>query len=138
MKKIGKQIVLWGIGGMMYILLELLWRGYSHWTMFILGGICFVILGELNEVIPWEMPLWKQALIGTVVVTVLELATGYIVNIRLGWRIWDYGSQPGNLWGQICPLYTLLWIPVSITGIVLDDWLRYWIFKEEKPKYKLL
>lgn len=138
MKKIGKQIVLWGIGGMMYILLELLWRGYSHWTMFILGGICFVILGELNEVIPWEMPLWKQALIGTVVVTVLELAAGYIVNICLGWRIWDYGSQPGNLWGQICPLYTLLWIPVSITGIVLDDWLRYWIFKEEKPKYKLL
>ena len=37
------------IGGALYYVIEILWRGYSHWSMFILGGICFVIMGLLNE-----------------------------------------------------------------------------------------
>lgn len=138
MKKIGKQIVLWGIGGMMYILLELLWRGHSHWTMFILGGLCFVMLGGINEILPWEMPLWQQALIGTAMVTMAEFVTGCIVNIRFGWQVWNYTHMPGNILGQICPQYVLFWIPVSLAGIVVDDWLRYWLFGENRPKYKLI
>lgn len=53
-----KYVILWAVGGLLYITLELLWRGYSHWTMFILGGLCFIGLGLINEVLPWSMPLW--------------------------------------------------------------------------------
>lgn len=83
------------------------------------------------------MPLWQQILIGTCVITILEFMTGCVVNLWLGWNVWDYSGMPGNILGQICPQYMLLWIPLSLAGIVLDDWLRYWMFKEERPRYKV-
>ena len=135
MKRYHKEIILGFIGGLLYIIIELIWRGYSHWTMFVLGGICFVFLGRINELISWNMPLWQQALIGTAIITGLEFITGCIVNLWLGWNVWDYSNVPFNVLGQICLPYILLWIPMSLTGIVSDDYLRHWIFKEEKPHY---
>lgn len=132
-----KNFVLWMIGGAVYVGIELLWRGYSHWTMFVLGGICFVCLGLINELIPWCMPLWKQMLIGTLIITTLEFVTGCIVNLWLGWAVWDYTNVPGNLLGQICAPYILLWMPISVLGIVVDDYLRFWLFGEERPHYCL-
>ena len=132
-----KYLVLMATGGLLYVALELIWRGQSHWTMFLLGGICFVALGLINEVLPWDMPMWKQILIGVAIVTALEFITGCIVNLWLGWNIWDYSGLSGNILGQICLQYCLLWLPVSLAGIVLDDWLRYWWWGEERPRYKL-
>ena len=135
LKRCYKEIILGLIGGLLYVGIELLWRGYSHWTMFVLGGLCFVCLGRINEVIPWNMPLWQQALIGTAIITGLEFFTGCIVNLWLGWNVWDYSNVPLNVFGQICLPYILLWIPISLAGIVSDDYLRHWLFKEEKPHY---
>ena len=135
MKRYHKEIILWLIGGLLYMGIELMWRGYSHWTMFVLGGICFVLLGRINEVIPWDMPLWMQVLIGTAIITGLEFITGCIVNLWLGWNVWDYSNVPFNVIGQICLPYILLWIQISLAGIVSDDYLRHWLFKEEKPHY---
>ncbi len=135
---LNKYLLLFGIGGIIYIILELLWRGWSHWTMFILGGVCFVCLGLINEVIPWNMPLWKQVLIGAFIITALEFLTGCIVNLWLGWGIWDYSKLPGNILGQICPEFFMLWLAIALAGIILDDWLRYWLFDEELPHYTLL
>ena len=87
-----KYLSLFGIGGVLYVLLEHLWRGYSHWTMFVLGGVSFVFLGLINEIIPWQMLLWKQMLIGTAGITTLEFVTGCIVNLWLGWHVWDYSG----------------------------------------------
>lgn len=122
---------------MLYVGIELLWRGHSHWTMFVLGGLCFVLLGRINEVIPWCMPLWQQILIGTTIITGLEFVTGCIVNLWLGWGVWDYSNVPFNIMGQICVPYMLLWVPISLAGILLDDYLRFWLFGEEKPHYCL-
>lgn len=133
-----KHLTLATIGGLLYVLLEMLWRGRSHWTMFALGGLCFVALGLINEVLPWEMPLCQQMLLGACIVTALEFLTGCIVNLGLGWGVWDYSSLPGNILGQICLQYCLLWLPVSLVGIVLDDWLRYWWWGEERPRYRLI
>lgn len=137
MRQYLKSMFLGAIGGLLYIGLELLWRGHSHWTMFFLGGACFVIIGLINELIPWCMPIWKQALIGAAVITGLEFLTGCIVNLGLGWHVWDYSGMPLNVVGQICVPYMLLWIPVAVLAIVLDDWLRYWMFGEERPQYHM-
>lgn len=138
MKKLYKHMILYLTGGALYVLVELIWRGRSHWTMFLLGGVCFVALGLINEVIPWEMPLWQQVLVGVCIVTALEFLTGCIVNLWLGWGVWDYSMMLGNVLGQICPQFFALWMPVTLIAIVLDDWLRYWWFGEEKPHYKIL
>lgn len=137
-KWICKYITLLLAGGGLYVLVELIWRGRSHWTMFLLGGLCFVSLGLINEIIPWEMPLWQQIFIGACIVTGLEFVTGCIVNLRLGWAVWDYSGLPGNILGQICPQFFVLWLPVAMAAIVLDDWLRYWWWAEERPHYKIL
>ena len=71
-KLVSKYLFLFVVGGLLYVLIEHLWRGFSHWTMFALGGACFVILGLINEIIPWQMPLWQQMLIGAAGITVLE------------------------------------------------------------------
>ena len=133
-----KYIALGLTGGLLYVLIETVWRGYSHWTMFALGGLCFLALGLINEVLSWDTPLWKQILIGACLITVLEFLTGCIVNLLLGWEVWNYSDMPGNILGQICPQYFILWLPVSLIGIILDDWLRYIWWGEEKPRYRLL
>ncbi len=132
-----KYIALGITGGLLYVLIETVWRGYSHWTMFALGGLCFLALGLINEVLSWDTPLWKQVLIGACLITGLEFLMGCIVNLWLDWDVWDYSAMPGNVLGQICPQYFLLWLPVSLAGIVLDDWLRFWWWGEERPRYKL-
>lgn len=139
MKGIAKEVVLAVCGGCLYVVLELVLRGYSHWTMFLLGGLCFVLIGLLNEVIPWEMPLVLQGVIGSAcIVTPLEFVTGCIVNLWLGWGVWDYSDMPFNLAGQISLPTSLLWIVVSIAAAILDDWIRWRWFGEEKPHYTLI
>ena len=137
MRQYLKELFLAAAGGLLYIILELVWRGHSHWTMFALGGLCFALIGLINELIPWCMPLWKQALIGAAIITGLEFLTGCIVNLWLRWNVWDYSDMPLNLLGQICVPYILLWIPASLIAIILDDWLRYWMFGEDRPHYCL-
>jgi uncharacterized membrane protein len=81
------------------------------------------------------MPFWKQCLIGAAVITGLEFLTGLIVNKMCGWAVWDYSGLPLNIMGQICLPYSLLWFVLSGVAIIIDDYLRYWLFGEEKPHY---
>lgn len=136
-RRVDKYVALWATGGLLYIALELAWRGHSHWSMFVLGGLCFINLGLINEVLPWDMPIWQQVVLGACLITALEFLTGCVVNLWLGWGVWDYSSMPGNVLGQICPQYCLLWMPVSLAGIVLDDILRYRWWGEERPRYNV-
>ena len=137
LKAILKHAVLALCGGCVYFLIEMAWRGHSHWTMAVLGGVCFVLIGDINEFIPWNMPLILQGAIGSGIVTVLELVSGIILNLWLGLGIWDYSNMPFNLLGQICLPFTLLWVALSIVAVVQDDWLRYWLFGEDRPTYTL-
>lgn len=130
-----RPLLLIGIGGLLYVLIEMVFRGRSHWTMFLVGGLCFWLIGLINEVLPWEMPLWKQCIIGAVIVTAMEFLAGCVINLWLGWDVWDYSNMPFNVLGQICLPFSLLWILLSSVAIVLDDHLRYWMYGEEKPHY---
>lgn len=144
------EIILFIFGGRLYTWLEMAVRGRTHWTMFMLGGICFVIMGLLNEhIFPWDMSLVAQSIVSAVVITILEFVTGCVVNLWLGWQIWDYSDIPFNLCGQICLVFSVAWCFLSTIGIILDDWIRFLLYAflhkylpgmqaREKPHYTLI
>ena len=115
-----RKTLLFYLGGCAYLGLELLWRGWSHGSMFLAGGICFLLIGHLNEVEP-RLPLWGQALAGAGIITMVELAFGLAVN--RDFAVWDYRGMPLNFLGQICLPFTLLWIPVSLAAVGLYGFL---------------
>lgn len=132
-----KHTILFLIGGLIYTLIEIIARGYSHISMLILGGICFIALGLFNEILDWETPLLEQMLYGAIIITILEFITGCIVNLWFGLDVWNYSTERYNLLGQVCVKYSIYWFFLSCVGIMFDDWLRYWLFNEERPKYIL-
>lgn len=130
-----KYLFLLCVGGSIYYLVEVFYRGYSHYTMFAVGGICFVLIGLLNEGMSWDLCIEKQVGLGLASVLIVEFVSGCILNLWLGLGIWDYSDLPFNLLGQICLPFALLWIPLIIIAMLLDDSIRYTFFDEQKPKY---
>ena len=113
------EVLIFILGGAAYGLLETLFRGYTHWTMVLTGGACVLTLYLLED---WllSMNLVIAAMAGAVIITTYEFCVGVIVNLRLGWDVWDYSSLPGNIMGQICPAFTLAWFVLCFVflGIV--------------------
>lgn len=132
-----KYLFLFHFGGGTYTTIELLFRNRTYIQMYILGGILFLICSLLNEKFTWKMSLVKQVAIGTSITTMLEFITGMIFNIWLGMNMWDYSKLPFNLFGQVSLLFILLWIPLVLIAILLDDYIRWFFFKKEKPYYKI-
>lgn len=112
------EILVFALGGSAYGLMELLFRGHTHWTMVITGGACVLTLYWLEE---WlmGMPLILAAAAGAMIVTAYEFSVGLIVNVRLGWHVWDYSALPGNIMGQICPVFTVAWFVLCLVFLGL-------------------
>ena len=128
-----QNLILGILGGLMYVGVELLYRGRSHVSMFVAGGICFVAIGLLDTVAP-GMPVLAQVVLGSGWITAVELLTGLLVNREL--QIWDYSRCLWNFRGQICLQYSLLWIPLALAAIWADDWLRRLLFGTPMPVYR--
>ena len=114
--KIWKICMLFYTGGATYLTIELLFRGRSYGSMFLAGGLCFLLIGQMSHVSP-KLPLILRGILGSLIVTMVEFGAGLLVNRE--YAVWDYRSQPGNLMGQICPLFSTLWIPLSLLAICL-------------------
>lgn len=130
-----RRTVLGYIGGVLYLGVELAYRGRSHPSMFLLGGLCFVLVGDLGR---WSgLGLLGRAVLGGTAITVLELLTGLVVNRWLGLGVWDYSTQPGNLLGQICPGFCLAWVLLAGAGVMAEDWLRHRLFGLPRQLWRL-
>lgn len=105
---IGPELLVFVLGGTAYAMMEILFRGHTHWSMALTGGACVVTLYILLDWLNGQ-PLVMAALAGAVIVTAYEFAVGCIVNLRFGWAVWDYSDMEGNLLGQICPVFTAAW-----------------------------
>ncbi|MCQ2513482.1 MAG: putative ABC transporter permease [Ruminococcus sp.] len=117
MKNLKKDLSIFTLGGVVYSLIEILWRRRTHWTMAITGGVCFLSLYKFykhNKL----MELYKKCVCGSVIITAIEFICGCIVNLKLKMNVWDYKNCKFNVKGQICPLYSFLWgllcLPVSM------------------------
>ena len=121
-----RLILLFLIGAAGYPLLEILWRGYSHWTMSVVGGICLIFMFLLNDLLI-RFPVMLRSLACTGIITLIEFTSGCLVNRILGWHVWDYSHIAGNMLGQVCPSYILLWFFIALPVSYGFDyfWLRH-------------
>ncbi len=138
MKTFYKELYLFGFGAVAYALIEVLFRGYTHWTMLIVGGVCFILIGAINEIFSYEFALVSQMFLSAVIVTTIEFVSGTVINEWFGLGVWNYSDMPYNVNGQICLVFFCAWFFLSLIAIVLDDFLRYKLFGEERPHYKVL
>lgn len=146
-KKIGHAVLsllLWTWTGTFYFFLEVAWKTLREepetisWTMLALAILLAVPLERFGAELPWDMPLPLQAIICGLAITAAELAAGLILNVWLDLGIWDYSHLPGNLLGQVCLPFALLWCALSAFGIVLLDFARYAVEGGECPHYRWL
>ena len=138
LKKLSESLFLWVLGGTIYYIIEMIFRGFSHWSMFILGGLCMLFFGKQGLWTEWEDPLWRQVMRCTIFVTAGEFITGIFVNKLMGWNVWDYSDQPLNLFGQICVPFIILFSGLCVIGLYISGYLLYWIYKEKNPHFHVL
>lgn len=136
--KLVKYPVIFLIGAIVYMGIEILWRGYTHWTMGVLGGIILILIGLIDEVAREDIPLLWQAPIGSIIITLLEYYAGWILNIKLNLDIWDYSDLPFNVDGQVCLPFSLLWMFLSVVAVWLDNFIRWKLFNEPRKKICLI
>ena len=135
---ISKYILLFLIGGLLYGCVEVLFRGRTHISMLIVGGIDFILIGLLNEIISWDVAMTSQMILSSLIIDLSELISGIYLNIYLGLNVWDYSDLPYNFLGQVSLEFSVIWFFFSLLPITLDDYLRYKYLGEEKPHYKIL
>ena len=102
------EVLIFIVGAAGYAGVEYLYRGYTHWTMVLTGGACLLAFYCYTKETK-DTPLLVQAAAGACIVTVFEFCVGVVVNLWYGWHVWDYSREPGNLLGQICPLFSFIW-----------------------------
>lgn len=111
-------------GGFIYGLMEIAYRGHTHPSMFVLGGLCLVWIGGFDSFYRRTPPLWAQVLLGGVFITTAEFVCGLILNVWLGLRVWDYSNIPFNFMGQVSPRFCALWIGLSLPAVLLENVFR--------------
>lgn len=124
--KIKEFLMVYFIGSIGYRFIEILWRGETHWSMGIVGGICFLCMYGID--IRAKAPLYLRALYSAACVTAVEFVSGLILNIGLGLDVWDYSNLKFNLFGQVSLLYSVLWYFLCIPAHYLCRIVRHRIF----------
>jgi uncharacterized membrane protein len=114
---ISKRGLVFTLGGLIYALIEISARGYTHWSMVLTGGLCLTLMYEIE--IRTNLSPWVKYLIGATIITTFEFLVGVVVNLTMHWNVWDYSELPLNLFGQICVPYFFIWYLVSILGFGL-------------------
>ena len=100
-RTVRKNSLLFLAGSGLYPLLEVLWRGYSHASMALAGGVCLLLI---NAVCCEKM---KKRSLPALVNRVLHL------------HVWDYSALPLNIMGQICLPFSLIWFVLTIPASAL-------------------
>ena len=111
-----RNFIMFNFSGICYVFIELMWRGYSHYTMFFTGGLCFLTLCQIYNKYK-NLSFFQKYLFGTLVISSIEFLVGCIVNLFFGMHVWDYSKLPLNILGQISLVYSTLW---GFLGVFID------------------
>jgi len=127
MKKSVGLAIIFALGSVLYGLAELLFRGYTHWTMLIAGGTAFLALFTMNLKLGY-LNLFLRCLLGSLIITAIELSVGCVVNILLKMSVWDYSELRFNVLGQICPQFSAVWFFLCIPAAFLSSYIHRQLF----------
>ena len=89
------------MGYFIYSMIEIINRGYTHWTMSLTGGFILALLYSINS--SGGMTLLKSCFTGAICITLAELIVGIFYNFM----------------GQICPQFTCYWFLLCIPAYFL-------------------
>ena len=109
-KRVSEIVFLIAAGGSTYYLIEIWFRGFSHWTMFVLGGVALTFCSFQGEVMHWSEPMWIQ-----------------IIRAVLF-----------QLCGQICLPFMVMFSGLLCLAIVLGGVVLWGVYGEEKPEFHVL
>lgn len=135
------NLILFLLGAFLYGLVEVVWRGYSHWSMMIAGGLCFIVFARISEKLI-GLPLLYKCILGSACITLIEFVFGLIFNLYFKLDVWDYSNLPLNFLGQICLLYSVLWgylcsLAIPFAGLVKRKLTGKKTFAEGRKFYEL-
>ena len=119
MKNFYTYLIVALMGGAGYCLIEILYRGRTHYSMFFAGAIVLSSFYYINQ--KYEMSFWLKCLVGMLIITGVELLFGLIFNIILKEHVWDYSGVPLNFLGQVCVPFSLLWFALSGVAFKVID-----------------
>lgn len=119
-KNIKRYSLFFILGAIGYGAIETIWRGWTHWSMLIAGGLCFVLFSIVAERFKGK-PLLLKAAVCAILVTSVEFVFGVVFNLWLKMNVWDYSHMPYNLLGQICPIFTLIWAGIATAFLPFVD-----------------
>ena len=135
MSKLTNKLILFICGFCLYITLEVCFKGYSFVLMGVCGGIAFILLDYINKILSWDTDILIQGGIGSCIITLMELIVGEILKYFKLPPMWDYSNLPLNFDGVICLEFSLIWVLVSIAGIIIADAINYYVFNEKPVPY---
>lgn len=119
-----KDSILFLTGSCAYPTLEMAWRGHTHYSMALAGGVCLLLIDHVCCGVLEGHSLFTRCLAGSGVITGVELMAGILVNQVMGLGVWDYSDMPMNLMGQVCLPYSVLWFGLTLPAMALCGLLR--------------
>ena len=135
-KRLLEYILMLCFAGYLYVCLEILFRGFSDVSMLFAASICAIPMIALNNVYSFELDYFVQVMLCGVFCTCVEYMIGrYLVNQQ--YQLWDYREMPFNVHGQVCLVFSLVWIVISAVMIPIFDYIDYYVFDGDKPYYRL-
>lgn len=137
MNLIQAYIIMFLTGGFLYCGIEVLYRGYSHISMFFAGGLCLILVGAIQNLLGNSASIVGQMLLCGLMITAIEFIFGAVVNKYMQLNIWDYSGEQYNFKGQICLLYSNMWFLLSCPMIILHDYMEYILLGQSLPHYKI-
>lgn len=127
-----KNALLFLTGGTVYPALEVISRGHTDISMSIAGGVCLCLIDQICHQKMQNRSLAQRCAVGSGIITSVEFLTGIIVNIVFKMNVWDYSSMPGNILGQICLPYSLLWFFLTLPALGVCSWFERFLQKNKR------
>ena len=141
MKKFIGKLGLFLSCGFIYCMIEILFRGWSHWSMFVLTGFLGVFcVDSINNVLSFDCDYIVQIIISTILCTIGEGISGIILNVWLQLNVWDYSKMTFGtfFFGQCNVLFCFAWMLIISIIIFYCDAYNYYILKIEPCPYYII
>ena len=141
MKKFIGKLGLFLSCGFIYCMIEILFRGWSHWSMFVLAGFLGVFcIDSINNVLSFDCDYIVQILISTILCTIGEGISGIILNVWLQLNVWNYSKMTFGtfFFGQCNVLFCFAWMLIISIIIFYCDAYNYYILKIEPCPYYII